>query len=96
MLDPETGKYTNYSLKPGKANYDIAADKEDKVWVSQPGGNDMVVVDSHSGKIDQLALSYLASKDYKVVDLKFLSVNCYQNSMKADTPHGSQLVQGLH
>jgi len=66
MLDPETGKYTNYSLRPGKANYDIAADEEDKVWVSQPGGNDMVVVDSHTGKIDQLALSYLASQDYEV------------------------------
>ena len=49
-LDPLTGKYTNYSLRPGKANYDLAADEEDKVWVSQPGGNDMVVVDSHTGK----------------------------------------------
>ncbi len=66
MLDPMTGKYTNYSVRPGKANYDIAADDEDKVWVSQPGGNDMVVVDSHTGKIDQLALSYLASQDYEV------------------------------
>jgi virginiamycin B lyase len=65
-LDPETGKYTNYSLKPGKANYDIAADDEDKVWVSQPGGNDMVVVDSRSGKVDQLALNYLTSPDYEV------------------------------
>ncbi len=64
-LDPLTGKYTNYSLRPGKANYDIAADEEDKVWVSQPGGNDMVVVDSHTGKIDQLALSYLAAQDYE-------------------------------
>ena len=66
MLDPETGKYTNYSLKPGKANYDIAADVEDKVWVSQPGGNDMVVVDSHSGKVDQLALNYLAPTNYEI------------------------------
>jgi streptogramin lyase len=65
-LDPETGKYTNYSLKPGKANYDIAADDEDKVWVSQPGGNDMIVVDSHSGKVDQLALNYMVSSDYEV------------------------------
>ncbi|MGA7796025.1 MAG: carboxypeptidase regulatory-like domain-containing protein [Candidatus Acidiferrales bacterium] len=65
-LDPLTGKYTNYSLRPGKANYDLAADEEDKVWVSQPGGNDMVVVDSHTGKIDQLALSYLATQDYEV------------------------------
>lgn len=65
-LDPETGKYTNYSFKPGKANYDIAADDEDKVWVSQPGGNDMIVVDSHSGKVDQLALNYLTSPDYEV------------------------------
>jgi len=65
-LDPRTGKYTNYSLRPGKANYDIAADSEDKVWVSQPGGNDMVVVDSHSGKVEQVALNYLASPEYEV------------------------------
>ena len=65
-LDPQSGKYTNYSLRPGKANYDLAADNEDKVWVSQPGGNDMVVVDSRSGKVDQLALNFLASQDYEV------------------------------
>ena len=65
-LDPQSGKYTNYSLQPGKANYDIAADEEDKIWVSQPGGNDMVVVDSQSGKVDQVALNFLASQDYEV------------------------------
>jgi streptogramin lyase len=65
-LDPLTGKYTNYSIKPGKANYDLAVDEEDKVWVSKPGGNDMVVVDSHTGKVDQVALNYLVSQDYEV------------------------------
>ncbi len=40
-LDPLTGKYTNFAMGPGKANYDIAADDEEKVWISQPGGNDM-------------------------------------------------------
>jgi len=65
-LDPLTGKYTNYALGPGKANYDLAADEEDKVWISRPGGNDMVVVDSSSGKVDQLALTYLNSPDYEV------------------------------
>ncbi len=63
-LDPLTGKYTNYALAPGKANYDLAADDEDKVWVSQPGGNDMVVVDSHTGKVDQVALNYLAPQNF--------------------------------
>ena len=65
-LDPITGKFTNYSVQPGKANYDIAADEEDKVWVSQPGGNDMLVVDSHTGKIDQLALNSVLSQDYEI------------------------------
>ena len=65
-LDPATGKYTNYALGPGKANYDIAADEDDRVWVSQPGGNDMVVVNGQSGKVDQLALTYLASTEYEV------------------------------
>ena len=65
-LDPLTGKYTNYSVLPGKANYDLAADEEDKIWVSKPGGNDMEIVDSHTGKIDQLALSPMVSQDYEI------------------------------
>ncbi len=65
-LDPLTGKYTNYSDRPGKANYDLAADAEDKVWISKPGGNDMEVVDSHSGKIEQLALSSMAPQDFEI------------------------------
>jgi virginiamycin B lyase len=65
-LDPQTGKYTNYSVRPGKANYDLAVDQEDKVWVSKPGGNDLEIVDSHSGKIDDLALSPVVSQDYEV------------------------------
>ncbi len=65
-LDPLTGKYTNYSDRPGKANYDLAADAEDKVWVSKPGGNDMEIVDSHTGKIEQLALNSMSSQDYEI------------------------------
>jgi streptogramin lyase len=65
-LDPLTGKYTNYSVRPGKANYDLAADEEDKVWVSKPGGNDMEIVDFHTGKIDDLALNSVVSQDYEV------------------------------
>jgi streptogramin lyase len=65
-LDPLTGKYTNYSVRPGKANYDIAADDEDKAWVSKPGGNDMEIVDSRSGKIDDLTLNPVISQDYEV------------------------------
>jgi streptogramin lyase len=65
-LDPLTGKYTNYTEHPGKANYDIAADEEDKVWISKPGGNDMEIVDSHSGKVDNLALDAVVSHDYEV------------------------------
>jgi streptogramin lyase len=65
-LDPLTGKYTNYSDRPGKANYDLAADEEDKVWVSKPGGNDMEIVDSHSGKIDQLPLNSMSGQDYEI------------------------------
>jgi streptogramin lyase len=68
MLDPETGKYTNYSARPGKANYDIAADVDGKVWVSQPGGNDMNVVDSHTGKVEQLDLNPLISPDYEITE----------------------------
>ena len=65
-LDPQTGKYTNYSLGPGKANYDLASDAEDKVWVSKPGGNVMEIVDSHTGKIDELPLNSVSTQDYEV------------------------------
>ncbi len=65
-LDPQTGKYTNYALGPGKANYDIAADDEEKVWISQPGGNDMEVIDSISGQIERLTLNPVVSPDYEV------------------------------
>jgi streptogramin lyase len=65
-LDPLTGKYANYSVRPGKANYDLAADEEDKVWVSKPGGNNMEIVDSRTGKIDELALNSVVSQDYEV------------------------------
>lgn len=65
-LDPLTGKYTNYSLQPGKANYDLAADAEDKVWVSRPGGNDMAVVDSRTGKVGDVLLTSVAPQDFEV------------------------------
>jgi streptogramin lyase len=65
-LDPLTGKYTNFAMGPGKANYDIAADDEEKVWISQPGGNDMEMIDSRSGKIERLDLSPVISQDYEV------------------------------
>ena len=67
-LDPLTGKYTNYSVRPGKANYDLAADEEDKIWVSKPGGNDMEIVDSHSGKIDDLDFDSVVTQDYEVTE----------------------------
>ncbi len=65
-LDPLTGKYTNYALGPGKANYDIAADDEEKIWISQPGGNDMEIVDGRSGNIERLTLNPVISPDYEV------------------------------
>ena len=65
-LEPLTGKYTNFAMGPGKANYDIAADDEEKVWISQPGGNDMEMIDSRSGKIERLDLNPVISQDYEV------------------------------
>jgi streptogramin lyase len=67
-LDPLTGKYTNYSAPPGKANYDVAADDEGNVWVSQPGGNRMAHVDTAAGKIDNVLLDPVVSRDFDVTD----------------------------
>jgi len=68
-LDPQTGKYTNYSLRPGKANYDIAADQEGNAWVSQPGGNDMAFVDPHAGKVVPVALDAMSPQGFEVTAL---------------------------
>lgn len=67
-LDPGTGKYTNYAAGPDKANYDLAADKEGNVWVSQPGGNRMAHVDPIAGKVDSVLLEPAVSTDYSVTD----------------------------
>jgi virginiamycin B lyase len=67
-LDPLTGKYTNYSAAPGKANYDLAADEEGNVWVSQPGGNRMAHIDANAGKIDNVLLDPVVSRDFEVTD----------------------------
>jgi virginiamycin B lyase len=67
-LDPGTGKYTNYAAGPGKANYDLAADTEGNVWVSQPGGNRMAHVDAAAGKVDNVLLDPVTSPDYAVTD----------------------------
>jgi virginiamycin B lyase len=67
-LDPGTGKYTNYAAGPAKANYDLAADKEGNVWVSQPGGNRMAHVDPTAGKVDNVLLDPVVSTEYSVTD----------------------------
>ena len=67
-LDPRTGKYTNYSLAPAKANYDLTTDEQDNVWISQPGGNSMVHVDAKAGKVDRLLLDPAAPKDFEITD----------------------------
>lgn len=67
-LDPATGKYTNYSDGPPKANYDLAADKEDHIWVSQPGGNSMAYVDPDLGKVERVMLDPATAKDFEISD----------------------------
>jgi streptogramin lyase len=67
-LDPRTGKYTNYSAVPGKANYDLTADEEGNVWVSQPGGNRMARVDAIAGKVDNVLLDPVVSPGFDVTD----------------------------
>ena len=67
-LDPVTGKYTNYSALPAKANYDLTADGEDNVWVSQPGGNRMAHVDAKGGKVDSMLLDPVVARDFEITD----------------------------
>jgi virginiamycin B lyase len=67
-LDPVTGKYTNYSSTPAKSNYDLTADSDDNMWVSQPGGNRMARVDPQAGKVDSVLLDPVAPADFEVTD----------------------------
>lgn len=67
-LDPRTGKFTNYSLAPAKANYDLTTDEDDNVWVSQPGGNRMAHVDAKAGKVDTLLLDPAAPQGFQITD----------------------------
>lgn len=77
-LDPKTGKYTNYAVTTAKANYDLTVDKEDDVWVSQPGGNQMAIVDQQAGKVDHLVLDAVTSRGLEITDKdRQISANLY-------------------
>ncbi|MBZ5659973.1 MAG: carboxypeptidase regulatory-like domain-containing protein [Acidobacteriia bacterium] len=67
-LDPITGKYTNYAVGPAKANYDLTADQDDNVWVSQPGGNRMAHIDAKAGKVDTLLLDPAAPQGFEITE----------------------------
>jgi streptogramin lyase len=67
-LDPATGKYTNYVLAPAKANYDLTADQDDNVWVSQPGGNRMAHINAKAGTVDTLVLDPAAPSGVQITD----------------------------
>jgi virginiamycin B lyase len=67
-LDPATGKYTNYSGAPSKANYDLTADDEGNMWVSQPGGNRMARVDTGTGKVETVLLDPVNARDSEVTN----------------------------
>jgi streptogramin lyase len=58
-LDPQTGKYTNYtSGHPPKNHYDMAVDRENNAWVALIGDNRLLKVDAETGKVDELELGY--------------------------------------
>jgi streptogramin lyase len=67
-LDPITGKYTNYSSAPSKSNYDLTADSDDNMWVSQPGGNRMALVDPQAGKVESVLFDPVTPADFEITD----------------------------
>lgn len=52
-LDPKSGKYTAYTQPTPGSTYGIAIDREDKAWITQPGLNRLVVVDT-DGKVSEV------------------------------------------
>ena len=80
-LDPQTGKYTNYtSGRPPKNHYDMAVDRENNAWVALIGDNRLLRVDSETGKVDELELGYRADseatdKDREINSSRHLTAN---------------------
>ncbi|OFV95495.1 MAG: hypothetical protein A3H28_15815 [Acidobacteria bacterium RIFCSPLOWO2_02_FULL_61_28] len=78
-LDVATGKYTFYkAIRPG-ATYGIAVDSEDKVWVTFPGIDTLMVVDT-AGNISEVVLPPLKTdlandKDREVMASQRLAAN---------------------
>jgi len=59
-LDPKTGVYTDYkSVRPGGSPYGMAVDSEDNPWCAKFLGDTMLLVDSQSGKVDELPMPEL-------------------------------------
>ena len=54
-LDAKTGNYTGYKQPTPGGTYGITVDKEDKVWFTQPGLNQVVVVDT-AGKMSEVRM----------------------------------------
>ncbi len=56
-VDPGTGEYTEFkALTPFGRSYDMAIDREEKIWFAQLGIDKLGVVDSRTGDISEVVL----------------------------------------
>src|SRR5262249_28345880 len=44
----------------------LTTDREDNVWIALPGGNQLTTVNSHTGKVDHVALTSVTPEDFDV------------------------------
>jgi streptogramin lyase len=60
-VDPRTGTYTSYTtVTHGKGStYGLDIDREDNVWIAQPGADEIAVIAGDTGKITQVELDPL-------------------------------------
>jgi len=66
-LDPRTGRYTIYqAITTGKGTYGIDVDREDNVWIAQPGADRVMVVDGKTGKVGEIVVPPLNEPSLEV------------------------------
>ena len=69
-INPQTGEWTEFkAITPYGRPYDLAIDREDKVWFSQIAVDKIAVVDSRTGETGELTLTPYEAREIRTEDI---------------------------